>query len=158
MVKLSIINDAPKPHKGRIKTWTQILVEGEEPPIICGLYVDHPDFKGKWGHTAGVVFISEPNQFGYRELETKDCRYTLVGKELTWDEYIKARQLLEGNSGAQAYKLLSPAVERPSTVPTSSPKERTKRKDVNKAYYSERTKVSLDHGRRPKGRGLPQST
>lgn len=168
-MKLSVINDAPKPHKGRISSWAICKPSGtinDLLPIVVGYLVDHPDFHNEWGHTSPVVSISEPNQFGYRELETNNSRYTLVGKELTWDEYIKARQLLEGNSGAQAYKLLSPTVERPASVqtvslPICSPEAERKlkaKRNVNKAYYSERTEVSSDNGRHPKGRGLPQST
>ncbi|HEY2810517.1 MAG TPA: hypothetical protein VGJ00_03910 [Rhabdochlamydiaceae bacterium] len=144
MPKITVYNNADKPHKGRIKNWTQLATEGN---IICGFYVDHPDFKNKWGHTSSIKHIAEPNQFGYRELETKNSRYTLVGKELTWEEYVKVRQQLESDQHAKAYKLLSPD-PRPTPVQTVLQPTNNKSKKLNdKPYYSKKTQPRPINGR-----------
>lgn len=149
-MKITVINNPDKPHKGRIKNWTSLASQDPgdktDHQIICGLYVDHPQFKNEWGHTSSIESLGEPNQFGYREVETKNSRYTLVGKELTWEEYVKVRQQLEEGKRAQAYKLLS-VQPRPSDVP-SVPHNVQKRdyleskpKHNVKPYYSRNTQV-----------------
>jgi hypothetical protein len=136
VVKLTVWNDSKKPHKGRIKHW--IALEGE----IHGFYVDHPQFKNQWGHTTSALRIDEPNQFGYREIETRNSRYTLVGEELTWEEYVKKRQELESEKHAQAHRLLSPG-PKPVHVQGNTSKEGVNKKQNGKPYYTRETQTRV---------------
>lgn len=69
-----------KPHKGSLRLWRKHVPSGNFKSfglgyIICGVFVDHPDFAGETGHTSWVV-KHEGN-----EVETINSRYTLVGEE-----------------------------------------------------------------------------
>jgi hypothetical protein len=147
VVKLTVWNDAAKPPKGRIKHWTRL---GE---CVSGFYVDHPEFKNKWGNTTEVVSISPPTQFGYRELETQHSRYTLVGEELTWEEFVKKRQALENENHAQAYRLLSP---RPKPVHVqgdtahSNNNKDNKKRNGKPTYYTRAIQTRVASRNNPK--------
>ncbi len=138
MVKLTVWNDTGKPHKGRIDHWTHL--KDEQVSCVCGLYLDHPQFKNEWGHTSHIENISEPNRFGYKELETQNSRYTLVGKELTWEEYVQKRQAVESEHHAQAYRLLSNG-PKPVHVQGNNNKERDKKRNGKPTYYTRATQT-----------------
>lgn len=145
--RMTVINDQEKPHKGRIKFWTSQVQQSDVSPdingktIIIGFYADHPDFKDQWGHTSWLVSMGEPNQFGYREIETKNSRYTLVGHGLTWENYVKFRQAYESGKHAQAYRSLNPSGPGTADVQTApKQQERSSKKDA-KPYYSRTTKA-----------------
>lgn len=67
-----------KPHKGRIENW----YKAETHPdyglgyYIRGRFVDHPQFAGETGHTSYIVAHDKDTG----EIETRNSRYTLVGK------------------------------------------------------------------------------
>src|SRR5437763_1581689 len=85
VVKLTVWNDSEKPHKGRIQHWTVLRDQVGSPDMISGLFVEHPNMNPRsWSTTSEVIKFTEPNRFGYPEVETKNSRYTLVGEELTW--------------------------------------------------------------------------
>ncbi len=67
-----------KPHKGRIGRWTRITTLNDK-VCVAGLALEHPEFGGHYMRTSYLV--SHDEETG--EIETRNSRYTLVGKELT---------------------------------------------------------------------------
>jgi hypothetical protein len=65
-----------KPHKGRIERWWRYPCQGGLGYGINGQFLDHEHIRGD-GHTSYVVFHDEATG----EIETRNSRYTLVGKE-----------------------------------------------------------------------------
>lgn len=129
-----------KPFMGRIRHWT---TKQHDSPIsmwqglvVWGLYVDHPDFKGQWGHTSRIIKIDGPS-LGGRDLETINARFVLVGPALTWDQYVTKRQEVEQEKHIMAYRLLK--LE-------DKPKE--EKKNVKQPYYSAATRVNRTSGRK----------
>jgi hypothetical protein len=68
-----------KPHYGRIANWTKVhLTDHGLGYIVYGTFLDHPRWKGVDGiHTSAIVTHDEATG----EIETRNSRYTLVGKE-----------------------------------------------------------------------------
>jgi hypothetical protein len=62
-----------KPHKGRIALWYKQDC-GTEGYLVCGVFLDHPQFMGEHGHTSLVLSHDEATG----EIETRNSRYTLV--------------------------------------------------------------------------------
>jgi hypothetical protein len=85
------IMTADKTHKGSIKDWVKLPIR--DCPglgyIICGTFVDHEDFGGRYGHTSYVVEHDETTG----EIETRNSRYTLVGKEYVQSEPVNEEKL-----------------------------------------------------------------
>lgn len=104
-----MIQKPEKPFKGRLRNWTKLDPTSAIPlhrgVIIACYFVDHPLFKGEWGHTSRVVSIGPEDKHGCRTLETVNSKYLLVGKELNWDEY-KAARILYEEGEQKAYRLL----------------------------------------------------
>ena len=69
-----------KLHKGRIENWSKHFVNENYGLgyIILGRFLDHEDFAFQRGHTSWVV--AHDKETG--EVETRNSRYTLVGKEV----------------------------------------------------------------------------
>jgi len=65
-----------KPHKGRIDRWTKLTFPLGT--IVFGRALEHPAFAGSEIRTSYVVSHDEATG----EIETRNSRYTLVGKEL----------------------------------------------------------------------------
>jgi hypothetical protein len=62
-----------KPYKGSISFWKiEIIPEGK---YISGVYVDHPTFAGRMGHTSLIVNMKDMEE--YWEVETLNSHYRL---------------------------------------------------------------------------------
>lgn len=80
--------DMSKPFKGRLKGAFQ-MIQGNPTKehlgyIYVGTFLDHPEFKGNFGHTSAVVKdncdIPRHVNEGYM-IETLNSRYTIVPEE-----------------------------------------------------------------------------
>lgn len=60
-----------KPHYGKLDAWNK-RKEGAI-HFFTGMFVDHPRFAGKYGHTSYMVSHDEDTG----EIETRNSRYTL---------------------------------------------------------------------------------
>lgn len=65
-----------KRHKGQIENWFRQEVGNKT--VILGRFVNHPEFGYANGRTSYIVSHDEATG----EIETRNSRYTLVGKEL----------------------------------------------------------------------------
>jgi len=65
--------DPEKPHRGRIEPWFRLTVGSRY--AIAGVFLDHPDWPGRWALTSEVLSYDEKTG----EIETMNSRYTLVG-------------------------------------------------------------------------------
>jgi hypothetical protein len=70
-----------KTHKGSIASWHQ-FTNWENKKHVFGLFLDHPKIKG-FGTTSEVICLQGT------DLETRNSRYTLIGPDIGYDEYIK---------------------------------------------------------------------
>lgn len=61
-----------KPHKGRIRNWFKLPIGDDY--IVCGRFMDHPEFASYNGHTSKVLHFDEATG----EIETRNSRYTLI--------------------------------------------------------------------------------
>jgi hypothetical protein len=69
-----------KPHLGKIERWTKQQHEdqdGKPFTIVWGTFVGHHRFTSHYGHTSYIVTHDEKTG----QIETRNSRYTLVGKE-----------------------------------------------------------------------------
>lgn len=66
--------DERKPYKGSISDWEERRISPRRGLgyLIVELFVDHPQFAGKFGFTSDVI-AREGN-----EIETRNSRYTLI--------------------------------------------------------------------------------
>jgi hypothetical protein len=70
-----------KPYKGAITTWHQLTNYLEKKHVV-GFFLEHPHIKG-FGYTSEVVKIEGS------ELETQNSRYTLIGPDIGYEEYMR---------------------------------------------------------------------
>jgi len=87
-----------KPHKGQIKDWFKLAFNreitekhyGESAGLgfaIIGTFIDHPQFGySPGGRTSWIVAMSEPDDQGNTEVETRNSRYTLVGPGVVFSD------------------------------------------------------------------------
>jgi hypothetical protein len=67
-----------KPFNGTLTNWSRAYVTDEGLGyIVVGIFVDHPQFAGRAGHTSWVVKYDEETG----EIETRNSRYKLEGPE-----------------------------------------------------------------------------